>query len=91
MNKIMVGTIIGTAVGVSLAVLAKMAKDRGYFDQVSDSVSDLAYKAKRKVQDVMDAGANEAEYLKDKAQYQVKKGKKKIDDMIDDIQTHAQS
>jgi ElaB/YqjD/DUF883 family membrane-anchored ribosome-binding protein len=89
MNKMLIGTAIGTAVGVSLAVLAKMAKDRGYIDQVSDSVSDLAYKAKRKAKTLMDASTNEVEYLKDQAEQQLKKGKKKLEDLADEMQIQS--
>jgi len=66
------------AVALGAAGLAyKMYKD-GKLDGVADQVSDMAHRAKREVKNVVDAGKNEAGYIKDRAEYEANKTVNKI-------------
>ncbi len=77
MKKIVLGTALGATVGIALACLAKAAYERGYFDSVSDSMHNFAFKTKKKFKNAVDTGKNEIEYLQDKAEYEIGKHKRK--------------
>ncbi len=77
MKKVILGTVLGAAVGITLGCLAKAAYERGYFDSVSDSMHDFAFKTKKKIKNAVDTGKNEMEYLKEKAEYEIGKQKRK--------------
>lgn len=81
MKKIVLGTIIGTTIGVTLGYLARMAQEKGYLEQISDEVNKFAFKAKKKIKNVADVAQNEAEYIQDRAGFEVNKGKKKIENL----------
>ena len=71
------GTTIGAAVGVTLGYFARMAYEKGYFDHISDSMHEFAFKTKKKIKDAVDSCENEMEYLKDHAEYEMRKNKRK--------------
>lgn|GEM_PF-59619 len=75
------GATIGAAAGLTLGYLTRMAYDKGYFDQLSDSMHELAFKAKKKFKDVVDTGQNSVEYLKDRAEYEMRKNKRRLAEM----------
>ncbi len=77
MKKMILGTTLGAAVGITLGYLARMAYEKGYFDQVSDNMHEFAFNAKKKFKNAVDVGQNEMEYLKDRAEYEMKKNKRK--------------
>jgi len=77
MKRMFLGAAIGAAVGITLGYLARMAYEKGYFDELSDNMHEFAFKAKKKFKDAVDTGQNQVEYLKDRAEYEMKKSKKK--------------
>jgi len=79
MNKFIIGVVLGTAMGFC----ARRLQEKGYLDGMCDAMSDFASKAKRDVKNVMDKGMNEAEYVKDRAGYMTRKGKEKLDEMME--------
>ncbi|GEM_PF-6899041 len=60
--------LLGAAALAGAGLLYKMHKD-GKLDKVEDKVTDFAHKAKKEVKNVVDAGKNEAGYIKDRAEY----------------------
>jgi hypothetical protein len=78
MNKMVLGASIGAAAGITLGYLTRMAYDKGYFDRISDSMHELAFKAKKKFKDAVDSGQNGMEYLKDRAEYEMRKNKRRV-------------
>lgn len=79
MNKLVVGTALGVAVGYAVAKMM----DQEFMEKVSDNVHDFAAQAKKKAKDVWDKGENEVEYMKDRAEYAVDKGKQKLNQNMD--------
>ena len=81
MKRVVLGTAIGAAAGVTLGYLARMAYEKGYFDHISDSIHEFAFKTKKKIKDAVDSCQNEMEYLKDHAEYEMKRNKRKLAEM----------
>lgn len=73
MSKFIVGTTVGLAIGY---MIAKM-KDEQFMEKVNDEMTDFTAKAKKKAKDLLNKGQNEAEYVKDRAEYAMEKGKAK--------------
>jgi len=65
--------IIGAIAGVAAFFVIKTLKDQGKLDKVTDELTELALKAKREFKNVLDSGKNQANYLRDKAEYELKK------------------
>ena len=65
--------IIGAIAGVAAFFVIKTLKDQGKLDKVADELNGLALKAKREFKNVLDSGKNQANYLRDKAEYELKK------------------
>jgi len=81
MNKI----LLGMGLGIGTVCLYKYLKREGYIDDSCcvDAADRFVSKSRRGIKNVMDAGMNEAEYLKERAEYAVNKGKNKLDDMME--------
>ena len=71
MNRFLLGTFLGFGVGY---VVKKMI-DEGYFDKLSDELNQCTSKAKRDMKNIVDQSINEAEYLKERAESVIQKGK----------------
>jgi len=69
MNKVVVGTAIGIAVGY----IARKVQERPHGMSVADSLTGMAHDAKRQLNNVVDKGRNEAEYLRDQVEYEMNK------------------
>lgn len=80
MNKYVIGAVIGAAVGYTVAKLM----EKGTLDRVCDSVNDMAFKMKRDAKNVMDVSRNEAEYMADRAKNSFRRGKQKLENMIEE-------
>jgi len=78
MKKLLLGAILG----VGAACAYRTMKENGQLDKLADEVNDVASKAKRKIKDSLDKGMNQAEYLKDRAEYKVEKGFEKGKDAL---------
>lgn len=78
MNKFVVGTAIGAAIGY---VIARM-QERGYFEEMSNDMNEFTSKAKREVKNAVDKGANKLEYAKDRVEYTAEQGKQKVESMM---------
>jgi hypothetical protein len=78
MNKIILGVVIGAALGYCV----RKMEERGELDQVGDEVNKLASKAKRKMRDVWDKGKNQAEYLSERAENELEKGEESLDNIL---------
>ncbi|CVK16026.1 hypothetical protein Ga0061079_104145 [Apibacter mensalis] len=76
MRKIVIGTVLGAAVGY----FARKMQEKGFFDQMSDELCQLKSKTKKKFNDVVNTGKNEAEDIKYRAQ---KIGEKGVDFLKD--------
>lgn len=72
--------LLGAAVGAAIAYYYREMKERGDFDQLSDDMSDVAYKAKRNLKNVVAKGKNQAGYLKDRAENEIEKGLDGLDE-----------
>lgn len=69
MKKLLVGAVIG---GALVYVITKLHRE-GKLDNLYDGVNDLASKAKLNLKNLADAGVNQAEYIKDRIDYEMKK------------------
>lgn len=61
--------LLGAALGVGAVYLVKKLHKEGKLDGLYESVNDFSGKAKRDVKNLIDAGKNEAEYLKGRLEY----------------------
>ncbi|MDR2918846.1 MAG: hypothetical protein LBV72_05725 [Tannerella sp.] len=77
MNKFVMGVALGAAIGY----IASRMREQGFFEEACDSFNDFASKTKKKAKDIIDQGVNELEYVKDRAEYKMKEGKAKIDEV----------
>ncbi|WP_321332206.1 hypothetical protein [uncultured Bacteroides sp.] len=69
MKKVVVGLVIGTAIGY---VIRKLQND-GKFDYVRDGANELINKSKRNLKNAADIAKNEVTYLKDKVEDKIGK------------------
>lgn len=79
MSKFVLGIAMGTALGY---VVCRM-QQKGYFEGCCDDMHEFAYKAKKKVNNLVDMGENEMEYAKDRVEYKARQAKDKLDDMME--------
>lgn len=76
-------TLVGAAIGLAASYVVYKMYQQGKLDGVCDSVNRFAGKTKRDLMTAVDAGKNQVEYLKDRAEYGVHKAKEKIDEVVD--------
>ncbi|MCT6868730.1 hypothetical protein [Apibacter sp.] len=74
MKKIILGTFLGAAIGY----IARKMQEDGFFDQVSNELNKFTSKTKKNLNNMVDVGKNEAEYLKDRAKKYGEKGESLI-------------
>lgn len=70
--------LIGAALGVAAACLVYRLQKKGAFDCVCDNLNVFADKTKRNIKNAVDVGANQAEYIRDRIEYEFRKGKEKL-------------
>jgi ElaB/YqjD/DUF883 family membrane-anchored ribosome-binding protein len=70
MRKLVLGTVLGAAIGY----FARKMQEKGFFDQMSDDLNQLKSKTKKKFNDFVSTGKDEAEDIKDRAQKISEKG-----------------
>lgn len=73
--------ILGLAIGATAGYMARKMYEQGYFDQAGDDLDKFVSKAKKKTKDVLDKGENQVEYMKDRAETAVDKGKQAMNDI----------
>lgn len=79
MNKI----LLGIGIGIGAVCMYNKMKREGYISgDCEDAAHNFFARTRKGVRNVMDAGKNEAEYLKEQAEYGMDKGKEKLDDMM---------
>ncbi len=76
--KFVIGAVVGVAAGYAIARM----QEKGCFNEVCDNLNDFAATAKKNAKNLIDRGANELEYIKDRAGYKVEEGKRQIDDAM---------
>lgn len=69
MKKLLAGAVIG---GALVYVITKLHRE-GKLDNLYDGVSELTSKAKLNLKNLADATVNQAEYVKDRIDYEMKK------------------
>ena len=74
MKKVLIGTAIGLAAGYAIYKLAQQGK----LDCLCDDVNKFAGKTKRNFKNMVDTGKNQAEYIKDRIEYEYENGKEKL-------------
>ena len=74
MKKLLVGTAIGIAAGYAVYKMAQQGK----LDCLCDDIDKYSKKAKRNLKTIVDAGKNQAEYVKDRIEYEYENGKEKL-------------
>ncbi len=67
--------LIGATVSAVLVYVACKLHQQGKLDGIYDGVNKFAFKAKRNLKNVADAGKNQAEYIKDRVEYEFQNGK----------------
>ena len=70
--------LIGAALGVAAACLVYRLQKKGAFDGVCENLNVFADKTKRNIKNAVDVGANQAEYIRDRIEYEFRKGKEKL-------------
>jgi len=75
-------TILGLAVGAGIIYLCKQLHEKGYLTPYENKFHRCSAKSRRNFRNVVAAGKNEAEYLKERAEYIAGKGKEKLDNVM---------
>jgi len=70
--------LIGAAVGLAAACVIYRLQKKGAFDGVCDNLNVFANKAKRNIKNAVDVGKNQAEYIRDRVEYEFQNGKEKL-------------
>ena len=77
MKRAVIGIMAGAAISLLAYTLYKKNKD----GVLGDELHDLTSKAKKNFKNMVARTENQMEYVKDKASYNLKKGKRKLDHM----------
>lgn len=70
--------LIGAAIGVAATYVVYMLQKKGVFDGVCDNMHLYASKAKKNLKNAVDVTKNQAEYVKDRVEYEFQNGKEKL-------------
>lgn len=70
--------LIGAGVGLGVAFLLYKLYQEGKLYGLCSDVDRLAMKAKRNLKNAVDVGKNQAEYIKDRIEYEYESGKEKL-------------
>lgn len=74
-------TILGLAVGAGVIYLVKELHKKGLLAPYENKLHKLSAKSRRDLRNAIAAGKNEAEYIKERAEYMACKGKEKLDNI----------
>ncbi|WP_139785126.1 YtxH domain-containing protein [Parabacteroides sp. Marseille-P3160] len=77
MKKILFGIAIGAVAGYLAGVLSEKENR----EKLSDEFGKCVDKAKNKFKDIVDVTKNKAEYLKERAETKINKGKEALDEL----------
>lgn len=80
-KKLTIGVVVVAAIG--LGFLVKKLYDDGHLDEAEDTLRKLASKSKRNFKNLVAAGENQMEYLGERADQVVRRGREKLDDALD--------
>lgn len=80
-KKITIGAVVVAAVG--LGFLIKKLYDDGHLDDAEYRLRKLALQSKRNFRNMVSAGENQLDYLGERADQVIQRGKRKIEDVID--------
>lgn len=75
-------TILGLAIGAGVIYLCKHLHNKGYLAPYENQLHKFTAMSRRNFRDAVDAGKNEAEYLKERAEYIKDKGKETLDNAM---------
>lgn len=70
--------LIGAAVGLTAAGVIYRLYKRGSLDCMCENLDAFTNKAKRNIKNAVDMGKNQAEYIKDRVEYEFQNGKEKL-------------
>lgn len=82
-KKLTIGVVVVAAIG--LGFLVKKLYDDGHLDEAEDALRKLASKSKRNLNNLIAAGENQMEYLGERADQAIRRGKQKLDNVVDDL------
>lgn len=71
----MKNVLIGVALGLAGAYVVYRLQKNGTFEDVCDNLNIFASKTKRNIKNAVDVGKNQAEYIRDRIEYEVDKVK----------------
>ncbi len=75
-------TILGLAIGAGAVYLCKHLYEKGYLTSCENQLNRLSASSRKNIRNVVDAGKNEAEYLKERAEFIANKGKETWDNVM---------
>lgn len=73
--------LVGLAVGVGVGLLLKKLNDDGVLDDVCNDFDRVKSRVKRNLKNAADVGINEAEYIKERVEAEIEKGKEKLNSL----------
>ncbi len=80
-RKITIGAVVVAAVG--LGFLIKKLYDDGYLDDAEYRLRKLASQSKRNIKDLVSTGENQLEYLGERADQVIQRGKRAVEDVLE--------
>lgn len=80
-RKVTIGAVVVAAVG--LGFLIKKLYDDGYLDDAEYRLRKLASQSKRNIKDLVSTGENQLEYLGERADQVIQRGKRAVEDVLE--------
>lgn len=71
----MKNVLIGVALGLAGAYVVYRLQKKGAFENVCDNLNVFASKTKRNIKNAVDVGKNQAEYIRERVEYEIDKEK----------------
>ncbi len=80
-RKVTIGAVVVAAVG--LGFLIKKLYDDGYLDDAEYRLRKLASQSKRNIKDLVSTGENQLEYVGERADQVIQRGKRAVEDVLE--------
>lgn len=89
MRKLLLAISIG-AVGAAVGYMVRRMEEKGAFDELKDDFGTCVAKGKKMGKNFVDRSKNEMEYLQDRAQQFVNRGKNTVNDVAEELTDHSE-
>lgn len=86
MRKVLLAISIG-AIGAAVGYMVRRMEEKGAFDDLKDDFNACVAKGKKAGKNFVDKSKNEMEYLQDRAQEYIGRGKQNVSQVVNEVQS----